>query len=223
MFPCYIFQEIALEPQIASPMRKFTFDSILLLGNHANLYSADIIRFSKLPVQSLTFKKKNPFLENEPHQLLLNDVSIDYNGNYSLNELSFALSVVVNHNKKLKNTLVVGDPSELLYQAYVFAQTNQNPNFIREEAQFSSKQENDTYAFLYPVGMVAQDIRKEISHLVYVLKKFNKSTFLIRADKSDVSAILQKMLNQLSAMNEFSKFSVNGVEQLISRQEHFST
>ena len=223
VFPCYIFQEIALEPQIALPMRKFTFDSILLLGNHANLYSADIIRFSKLPVQSLTFKKKNHFLENEPHQLLLNDVSIDYNGNYSLNELSFALSVVVNHNKKLKNTLVVGDPSELLYQAYVFAQTNQNPNFIREEAQFSSQQENDTYAFLYPVGMVAQDIRKEISHLVYVLKKFNKSTFLIRADKSDVSAILQKMLNQLSAMNEFSKFSVNGVEQLISRQEHFST
>lgn len=223
VFPCYIFQEIALEPQIALPMRKFTFDSILLLGNHANLYSADIIRFSELPVQSLTFKKKNPFLENEPHQLLLNDVSIDYNGNYSLNELSFALGVVVNHNKKLKNTLVVGDPSELLYQAYVFAQTNQNPNFIREEAQFSSKQENDTYAFLYPVGMVAQDIRKEISHLVYVLKKFNKSTFLIRADKSDVSAILQKMLNQLSAMNEFSKFSVNGVEQLISRQEHFST
>ena len=133
MFPCYIFQEIALEPQIALPMRKFTFDSILLLGNHANLYSADIIRFSKLPVQSLTFKKKNPFLENEPHQLLLNGVYIDYNGNYSLNELSFALSVVVNHNKKLKNTIVVGDPSELLYQAYVFAQTNQNPNFIREQ------------------------------------------------------------------------------------------
>ena len=223
MFPCYIFKEIALEPQIVLLMQKFTFDSILLLGNHANLYSADIIRFSKLPVQSLTFKKKNPFLENEPHQLLLDGVSIDYNGNYDLNELSFALSVVLNHNKKLKNSLVVGDPSELLYQAYVFAQTNQNPNFIREEAQFSSKQENDTYAFLYPVGMVAQDIRKEISHLVYVLKKFNKCTFLIRADKSDVSAILQKMLNQLSSMNELSKFSVKGVEQLISRQEHFST
>ena len=61
------------------------------------------------------------------------------------------------------------------------------------------------------------------SHLVYVLKKFNKSTFLIRAYKSDVIAILQKMLNQLGAMNELSKFSVKGVEQLISRQEHYST
>jgi len=204
-------------------MQKFTFDSILLLGNHANLYLTDMKRFSELSVQSLTFKKKNPFLENEPHQLLLDEVSIDYNGNYNLNELSFALSVVVNHNKKLKNTLVVGDPSELLYQAYVFAQTNQNPNFIKEEAQFPSKQEADTYAFLYPVGMVAQDIRKEISHLVYVLKKFNKSTFLLRTDKSNVPAILQKMLNQLGSMNEHSKFSVKGVEQLISRQEHFST
>jgi len=204
-------------------MPKFTFDSILLLGNHANLYLADMKRFSELPVQSLSFKKKNPFLENEPHQLLLNDVSIDYNGGYNLNELSFALSVVVNHNKKLKNSLVIGDPSELLYQAYVFAQTNQNPNFIREEAQFYSKQENDVYTFLYPVGMVAQDIRKEISQLVYVLKKFNKSAFLIRADKSDVSAILQKMLNHLSSMKELSKFSVKGVEQLLSSQEHFST
>lgn len=204
-------------------MPKFTFDSILLLGNHANLYLADMKRFSELPVQSLSFKKKNPFLENEPHRLLLNDVSIDYNGGYNLNELSFALSVVVNHNKKLKNSLVIGDPSELLYQAYVFAQTNQNPNFIREEAQFYSKQENDVYTFLYPVGMVAQDIRKEISQLVYVLKKFNKSAFLIRADKSDVSAILQKMLNHLSSMKELSKFSVKGVEQLLSSQEHFST
>ena len=204
-------------------MPKFTFDSILLLGNHANLYLADVKRFSELPVQSLSFKKKDPFLENEPHQLLLNDVSIDYNGGYNLNELSFALSVVVNHNKKLKNSLVIGDPSELLYQAYVFAQTNQNPNFIREEAQFSSKQENDVYTFLYPVGIVAQDIRKEISQLVYVLKKFNKSAFLIRADKSDVSAILQKMLNHLSSMKELSKFSVKGVEQLLSSQEHFST
>ena len=204
-------------------MPKFTFDSILLLGNHANLYLADMKRFSELPVQSLSFKKKNPFLDNEPHQLLLNDVSIDYNGGYNLNELSFALSVVVNHNKKLKNSLVIGDPSELLYQAYVFAQTNQNPNFIREEAQFSSKQENDVYTFLYPVGMVAQDIRKEISQLVYVLKKFNKSAFLIRADKSDVSVILQKMLNHLSSMKELSKFSVKGLEQLLSSQEHFST
>ena len=110
-----------------------------------------------------------------------------------------------------------------MYQAYVFAQTNQNPNFIREEAQFSSKQGNDIYTFLYPVGMVAQDIRKEISHLVYVLKKFNKSALLIRADKSDVSTILQKMLKQLSSMNELSKFSVKGVEQLLSSQEHFST
>jgi hypothetical protein len=204
-------------------MRKFTFDSVLLLGNHANLYLSDLSSFSGLPFQSLTFKKKDPFADNEPHQLLLDEVSIDYNGSYSLNELSFALSVIVNHNKKLKNTLIIGDPSELLYQAYIFAQTNQNPNFIREEAQFSAKQSNDVYAFLYPVGMVAQDIRKEISQLVYVLKKFNKNTFLIRTDKSDVSTILQKMLNQLSTMNEFSKFCVKGVEQLISRQEHFST
>ena len=123
---------------------------------------------------------------------------------------------------------IAGDPilhwaAPSLYSLSVFAKTNQNPNFIREEAQFSSEQGNDAYIFLYPVGMVAQDIRKEISHLVYVLKKFNKSAFLIRSDKSDASAILQKMLNHLSSMKELSKFSVKGLEQLLSSQEHFST
>lgn len=153
----------------------------------------------------------------------LDQVSIDYNGNYNLEELSFALSVIINHNKSLQNIVVIGDPSELLYQAFVFAKTNQNPNMIKAEVQFPNRSFSDAFVFLYPVGMVAKNIRKEISQLIYVLKKFKKNTFLIRPNTSSEAEILQKMLNVFIDINEGSEFRVNGVEQLISSQAHFST
>ena len=46
--------------------------------------------------------------------------------------------------------------------------------------------------------MVAKDIRKEISQVIYVLKKFKKNTFLIRTKELDEASVLQKMLNALS-------------------------
>lgn len=204
-------------------MQKATYDSILLLGNHANLFKKELNTFIKLPVRTLSFKKKQSFIENDPHQLHLDQVSIDYNGNYNLEELSFALSVIINHNKSLQNIIVIGDPSELLYQAFVFAKTNQNPNMIKAEVQFPNISNSDAFIFLYPVGMVAKNIRKEISQLIYVLKKFKKNTFLIRANSSIEAKILQKMLNVFTDVNEVSEFRVKGVEQLISSQAHFST
>ena len=59
--------------------------------------------------------------------------------------------------------------------------------------------------------MVAKNIRKEISQLIYVLKKFKKNTFLIRPNTSSEAEILQKMLNVFIDINEGSEFRVNGV------------
>ena len=199
------------------------FDSILLLGNHGNLFKGQLDNNTELSVCTLVFKKRQAFVENDPHQLLLNGVSIDYNGKYVLDELAFALSVIVNHNKSLQNILIVGDPSELLYQAFVYAKTNQNPNMIKEEVQFLNSTVSDAFIFIYPLGMVAKDIRKEISQVIYVLKKFKKNTFLIRTKESDEASVLQKMLNALSYVDEASTFNVKGVEQLISNQAHYST
>ena len=89
-------------------MQKSTFDSILLLGNHSNLYKEELQIQSGIKVNSLTFKKKDVFEENIPHQFLLNDISIDFNGNYTLEELSFALSILINHNASFKNCLIIG-------------------------------------------------------------------------------------------------------------------
>jgi len=199
------------------------FDSILLLGNHGNLFKGQLDNNTELSVRTLVFKKRQAFVENDPHQLILNGVSIDYNGKYVLDELAFALSVILNHNKSLQNILIVGDPSELLYQAFVYAKTNQNPNMIKEEVQFLNPTVSDAFIFIYPLGMVAKDIRKEISQVIYVLKKFKKNTFLIRTKESDEASVLQKMLNALSYVDEVSTFNVKGVEQLISNQAHYST
>ena len=74
-------------------MQKSTFKSILLLGNHAHLYSKELEEATSVKVNSFRFLKSNPFEMDEPHQFLLNDTSIDFNGKYTLEELSFALSV----------------------------------------------------------------------------------------------------------------------------------
>jgi len=55
-------------------MQKATYDSILLLGNHANLFKKELNTFIKLPVRTLSFKKKQSFIENDPHQLHLDQV-----------------------------------------------------------------------------------------------------------------------------------------------------
>tara|TARA_B110000090_G_scaffold149387_1_gene163925 strand:- start:939 stop:1352 length:414 start_codon:yes stop_codon:yes gene_type:complete len=137
--------------------------------------------------------------------------------------MSFALNIIISHNKNLQNVLVIGDPSELFYQAFVFAKTNQNPNFIREEVQFKSKLSSDAYVFLYPVGMVAQNIRKEISELVYVLKKFKQNAFLIRSKNAEDVVILQKLLKHINGLDDLFTFDVKEVQPLVSNHESFST
>lgn len=204
-------------------MQKSTFDSVLLLGNHGHLFYKNLKDKIELPVNTLIFKKKNAFSGDEPHQFLFNNVSIDFNGGYVLDEMSFALNIIISHNKNLQNVLVIGDPSELFYQAFVFAKTNQNPNFIREEVPFTSKLSSDAYVFLYPVGMVAQNIRKEISKLVYVLKKFKQNAFLIRSKNAEDVVILQKLLKHINGLDDLFTFDVKEVQALVSNHESFST
>ena len=71
------------------PMQNSTFKSILLVGSHANLYHRSMIESSNIPINTLKYKRKDPFAVDEPNQLIFNDIPIDFNGKYSLSELSF--------------------------------------------------------------------------------------------------------------------------------------
>ena len=204
-------------------MQKSTFKSILLLGNHAHLYLKELQAATSVQIHSFRFVKRNPFEVDEPHQFLLNDTSIDFNGNYTLEELSFAISVVINHHNAFEDCLVLGDPTELMFQAFCFSINNQNPHLIRQEDQYEQRSSRDAYLFIYPSGMVAHNIRKEISNLIYLLKKHNKNTFLIRDKNPGTSQILQKMLKGVPVSFDLNILEVNGIEQIISSETQFTS
>lgn len=204
-------------------MEKSTFKSILLIGTHANLYLKELAKSSKVTINTLKFKKKDPFSVNEPNQFIYNDTLIDFNGKYTLSELSFALSIIVEHHPGFEDCLVLGDPTELLYQAFGFAKNNQNPHLIKQEVQFQSVNSHDAFLFLYPSGMVAHNIRKEISSFIYLLKKYNRSTFLVRDNHDSTSQILQNMLKKAALSFDLDILEVNGIEKLISSQTEFTS
>ena len=66
------------------PMQKSTFKSILLIGTHANLYLNELSNSSNITINSLKYKKKDPFSVDEPNQFIFNDIPIDFNGKYNL-------------------------------------------------------------------------------------------------------------------------------------------
>ena len=204
-------------------MQKSTFKSILLLGNHAHLYSKELEEANSVKVHSFRFVKRNLFELDQPHQFLLNDTSIDFNGKYTLEELSFAISVVMNHHNAFEDCLVLGDPTELFFQAFCFAKNNQNPHLIRQEVQFEQRTSKDAYLFIYPSGMVAHNIRKEISNLIYLLKKHNRNTFLIRDTNRQTGQILQNMLKKAIGSFDLNILEVSGIEQIISGETQFTS
>ena len=204
-------------------MQKSTFKSILLLGNHAHLYLKELQESASVQVHSFRFVKRNLFEVDEPNRFLLNDTSIDFNGNYTLEELSFAMSVVMNHDNVFEDCLVLGDPTELVFQAFCFAKNNQNPHLIRQEVQFEQRKSRDAYLFIYPSGMVAHNIRKEISNLIYLLKKHNRNTFLIRNTNRETGQILQNMLKEVRVSFDLNILKVNGIEQIISSETQFTS
>lgn len=204
-------------------MKNSTFKSILLLGNHGNLYLKELQNSTDLTINSLKFKKKDPFAVDMPHQFIFNNTPIDFNGKYVLEELAFALSVLLNHNSSFDDCLILGDPTELMYQAFCFAKNKQNPHLIRQEIQFEPKPSQDSYLFFYPSGMVAYNIRREISSLIYLLKKFKRNTFLIRNGDLSNSEILQNMLKKSKVSFDLNILEVNGIEKLISNQTEFTS
>ena len=205
------------------PMQNSTFKSILLVGSHANLYHRSMIESSNIPINTLKYKRKDPFAVDEPNQFIFNDIPIDFNGKYSLSELSFALSIIISQDPRFKQCLVIGDPTELLYQAFCFAKNDQNPNLIRQEIQSQPYKSKDAYLFLYPSGMVAHNIRKEISSLVYLLKKYKMNTFLIRDKNQSNIQILQNMLKRGEKCFDLNILEVNGIEKIISDQTAFTS
>ena len=198
-------------------MKKSTKKSILFVGNHALLHSEVFIEaFSKqFEINSLTFKAANPLNESESNKILINELDVDFNGIYDLNNLTLALSFILEHNTAISSSdLIIGDPSEILFQAFSFARLKENPLFFKQNTNKRLLKDTSLNLFIYPMGMLCFDIRKEISNLVYVLKKHQSEVLLLRKDEKDLDQILNAILT------DWDKLSIYDIEDRIEGLEH---
>ena len=197
-------------------MHNYT-QTILLIGNHASLHAdAFIENANQHKIIKLRFESYDPFDEGSSNRICMNDQLINTKHDYNIESLVMA----INENKlpsKLSDvTLIVGDPSELLYQAYILAMLKEDPNDFRGILESESATEV-VNLFLYPVGMMAQDIRKELSNLMYCLKKHEMGTYLIRKDEKDLDSLFKLLLNSLSFMSIVElEDQLKGIEHLVS-------
>lgn len=200
-------------------MKKSIQKSILLVGHHAFEHAENIRNNinNQFKLNYLTYKRKDPFDNSSVNKLLINDIEVDYNGSYDLNNLTLALSFMIEYDKKLATSdLIIGDPTELLFQAFSFARLKENPLFFKENSIKRPKIDKSLNLFIYPMGMVCQDIRKEISNLIYVLKKHDSKTFLLRNEEKDLDQILNKILQEIETT------SIYEIEEKLEELEHLT-
>lgn len=164
--------------------------NVVFIGNHANKIKKDVPveTLNDYSLKSVEYKRGSLFDEENP-KLVLNDIACDYNGEYEIENLSIALNFSLEHlAQNNSNTILIGDPFELLFQASIYAWLRENPTNVKlnpATTDFS----NLTVVLLYPATMEFENLRKEISHIVYVLKKHKVNTFLIENHINQASAL----------------------------------
>ena len=164
--------------------------NVVFIGNHANKIKKDVPveTLNDYSLKSVEYKRGSLFDEENP-KLVLNDIACDYNGEYEIENLSIALNFSLEHlAHNNSNTILIGDPFELLFQASIYAWLRENPKNVKlnpATTDFS----NLTVVLLYPATMEFENLRKEISHIVYVLKKHKVNTFLIENHINQASAL----------------------------------
>lgn len=159
---------------------KNSTSQVLFIGNHAKKTLSEIPRETLLgfDIQKINYQRGS-VLKNEPSQFVFNDISCDYNGEYEIENLSIAMGFTLERLvRKETNTILIGDPFELLFQSSIFAWLNENPKSIKKNDSNVHFQ-NLTVILLYPATLDFENIRKEISRILYVLKKHKVNTFLI--------------------------------------------
>lgn len=198
-------------------MKNTNKKSILFVGNHARLHS-DLFSNNfgnQFEINSLTFQSCDPFDESNSNKILINGIDISFNGTYDLNNLTLALSFILDHHPEMiQKSLIIGDPSEILFQAYTFARLNENPLFFKENTQIPLLKDQSINLFIYPMGMLCFDIRREISNLVYILKKHKSEVLLLRKDEQELDQILNSILT------DYDTFSIYDIEDRIEGLEH---
>jgi hypothetical protein len=164
---------------------------MLFVGDHARMYigSASKVDESDNDVHLLRYQRED-IITNEPAKAFFDTISLSFNETYSLDGLHKDLIKNKEHIN-FKCDVLIGDPTELLFQAFV------KELFLIEDLPFFP-----IVLFLYPVGMNSLDARKEISALILTMKANHVLTYVIR-NPQDTFVKIMSALTELDSLSDF--------------------
>ena len=196
---------------------KNTTTQVLFIGNHSTKTIQDIpLETLELYTTNRLVYNRGEVIKNIPATIQLNDTQCDFNGNYEIDNLTIALDFFFQQTlQSNQETLLVGDPFELIFQASIYALLKENPNQIKESVAIPNSNQQLTVVLLYPATIEFENLRKEISQLIYTLKKHKINTLLIENHINQASALD----NILYYLNEDGikhlEHKIKGVKQIL--------
>ena len=175
------------------------FKTILFVGDHAQKYCELGISNTYCNAQLLTYQREN-IITGEKAKLVFNQKDFPFAGAYSLLGLCKEI-VLMKEEWKGKCDILIGDPTELLFQAYV-----------TELMESSELNVLPIVFFLYPVGMNSLDTRREISALILKMKMKNMLTYVLR-NPTDTFVEVMNEVNQLASFTSITQLE-SSIENL---------
>ncbi len=191
-------------------MNSYLNQPILFLGNRASTICKSFQEEIN-EVNSLTFSSVIPFsgLKNTIH---FNEQQFETACEYEFECLKNEfVSLIQSKEFSSSFKLIIGDPSELIYQAFCCA--------LLETQLYMERDFHEIHFWLYPMGMTSLDIRKELSQFIYKLKKQDTPVLLLRKPINESTEILKSCLNKInsSTLHELEE-KIDGLEFLIGKR-----
>ncbi|MBU3660527.1 MAG: hypothetical protein FGM14_11680 [Flavobacteriales bacterium] len=191
-------------------MNSNSYQPILFLGNRA----FEVFKtFHSVTSKSnhLTFSSAIPF-SGLKNTILFNDLKFETNCDYEFECLKNKfVSLIQSKQISTSFKLIVGDPSELIYQAFCCA--------LLETQLYTESEFHEIHLWLYPMGMTSQDIRKELSQLIYKLKKQETPILLLRKPIQESTEILNAIFTKINSSTFYElEEKMNGLEFLIGKR-----
>lgn len=183
---------------------------ILFLGNRASKLS-EFQQVDSLHSNRLTFSSAIPFSGSKSSIDFNNqkfETSCEYEFDCLKNEF---VGLIQNNEINSSFQLIIGDPSELIYQAFSGA--------LLETQVYLQRDFHEIHLWLYPMGMTCLDIRKELSQFIYKLKKCEASVLLLRKPMNESVKILSTIFSNINSTSIHElEYKLNGLEFLIGKK-----
>ena len=183
---------------------------ILFLGNRASKIS-ESFQEESTKANYLTFSSVIPFsgLKNTIH---FNEQSFETAGDYEFEFLKNEFVSLIRANEIPSSfRLIIGDPSELIYQAFCCA--------LLETQLYMERDFHEIHLWLYPMGMTSLDIRKELAQFIYKLKKQDTAVLLLRKPINESTEILKTILAKIDINSiQLLEEKMDGLEFLIGKR-----